>query len=218
MPSSCGDHRPYGEAAGAVTLGWPPLLRVCVAGRPCPALLDRAARSPQAFDFLLQLRADSLHRLGLPSKDGLVRFSPYCVCDYLYVQGLGRGGGWLWGRGWLQRAWRAALVAAWGLRPSLACWRGSSGLSASPARSHRETERSSDKKAGGPLSPPAGPPGPAPAGPAVRLGSLPYSLLFRVLLQCLKQVRGWAPSDTGSDRAFWVLPRHSALPCGDRGG
>ncbi|XP_017895315.1 PREDICTED: tuberin isoform X3 [Capra hircus] len=91
----------------------------------------------QAFDFLLQLRADSLHRLGLPSKDGLVRFSPYCVCDYL------------------------------------------------------ETERSSDKKAGGPLSPPAGPPGPAPAGPAVRLGSLPYSLLFRVLLQCLKQETDW---------------------------
>ncbi|NP_001272482.1 tuberin [Capra hircus] len=70
----------------------------------------------QAFDFLLQLRADSLHRLGLPSKDGLVRFSPYCVCDY---------------------------------------------------------------------------PGPAPAGPAVRLGSLPYSLLFRVLLQCLKQETDW---------------------------
>ncbi|XP_042096557.1 tuberin isoform X5 [Ovis aries] len=91
----------------------------------------------QAFDFLLQLRADSLHRLGLPSKDGLVRFSPYCVCDYL------------------------------------------------------ETERSSEKKAGGPLSPPAGPPGPAPAGPAARLGSLPYSLLFRVLLQCLKQETDW---------------------------
>ena len=51
-----------------------------MAGRPCPALSDHAARSPQAFDFLLQLRADSLHRLGLPSKDGLVRFSPYCVC------------------------------------------------------------------------------------------------------------------------------------------
>ncbi|CAI9172623.1 unnamed protein product [Rangifer tarandus platyrhynchus] len=91
----------------------------------------------QAFDFLLQLRADSLHRLGLPSKDGLVRFSPYCICDYL------------------------------------------------------ETERSSEKKAGGPLSPPTGPPGPAPAGPAVRLGSLPYSLLFRVLLQCLKQETDW---------------------------
>ncbi|XP_010834055.1 PREDICTED: tuberin-like, partial [Bison bison bison] len=91
----------------------------------------------QAFDFLLQLRADSLHRLGLPSKDGLVRFSPYCVCDCL------------------------------------------------------ETERSSEKKAGGPLSPPAGSPGPAPAGPAVRLGSLPYSLLFRVLLQCLKQETDW---------------------------
>ncbi|XP_041604648.1 tuberin isoform X3 [Vulpes lagopus] len=91
----------------------------------------------QAFDFLLLLRADSLHRLGLPSKDGAVRFSPYCVCDAM------------------------------------------------------EPERGSEKKASGPLSPPTGPPGPAPAGPAVRLGSLPYSLLFRVLLQCLKQEVDW---------------------------
>ncbi|KAM8950508.1 tuberin isoform 4-T4 [Lycaon pictus] len=91
----------------------------------------------QAFDFLLLLRADSLHRLGLPSKDGVVKFSPYCVCDAM------------------------------------------------------EPERGSEKKASGPLSPPTGPPGPAPAGPAVRLGSLPYSLLFRVLLQCLKLEVDW---------------------------
>lgn len=39
----------------------------------------------QAFDFLLLLRADALHRLGLPTKDGVVRFSPYCLCDYMYV-------------------------------------------------------------------------------------------------------------------------------------
>nr|XP_003807742.3 tuberin isoform X3 [Pan paniscus] len=91
----------------------------------------------QAFDFLLLLRADSLHRLGLPNKDGVVRFSPYCVCDYM------------------------------------------------------EPERGSEKKTSGPLSPPTGPPGPAPAGPAVRLGSVPYSLLFRVLLQCLKQESDW---------------------------
>lgn len=49
-----------------------------------PASLDLAF-SPQAFDFLLLLRADSLHRLGLPSKDGAVRFSPYCVCDAMCV-------------------------------------------------------------------------------------------------------------------------------------
>uniref|UniRef100_A0A2K5SDH7 Tuberin n=3 Tax=Cebus imitator TaxID=2715852 RepID=A0A2K5SDH7_CEBIM len=91
----------------------------------------------QAFDFLLLLRADSLHRLGLPNKDGVVRFSPYCVCDYV------------------------------------------------------EPERGSEKKAGGSLSPPTGPSGPTPAVPAVRLGSLPYSLLFRVLLQCLKQETDW---------------------------
>uniref|UniRef100_H0XFR4 Tuberin n=1 Tax=Otolemur garnettii TaxID=30611 RepID=H0XFR4_OTOGA len=91
----------------------------------------------QAFDFLLQLRADSLHRLGLPSKDGGVRFSPYCLCDCM------------------------------------------------------EPERGPEKKASGPLSPPTGPPGPGSTGPAVRLGYLPYSLLFRVLLQCLKQETDW---------------------------
>ncbi|KAJ8283454.1 hypothetical protein COCON_G00023040 [Conger conger] len=35
----------------------------------------------QVFDFLLQMRADSLHRLGVPNKDGGLRFSPYCLCD-----------------------------------------------------------------------------------------------------------------------------------------
>ncbi|XP_005337860.1 tuberin isoform X1 [Ictidomys tridecemlineatus] len=91
----------------------------------------------QAFDFLLLLRADSLHRLGLPSKDGIVRFSPYCLCDCA------------------------------------------------------EPEWGSEKKASGPLSPPTGPSGTVPSGPTVRLGHLPYSLLFRVLLQCLKQETDW---------------------------
>ncbi len=35
----------------------------------------------QVFDFLLMMRADSLHRLGVPNKDGVLRFSPYCHCD-----------------------------------------------------------------------------------------------------------------------------------------
>ncbi|KAL2087013.1 hypothetical protein ACEWY4_018072 [Coilia grayii] len=35
----------------------------------------------QVFDFLLLMRADSLHRLGVPNKDGVMRFSPYCHCD-----------------------------------------------------------------------------------------------------------------------------------------
>ncbi|XP_051993755.1 tuberin isoform X3 [Xyrauchen texanus] len=35
----------------------------------------------QVFDFLLMMRADSLHRLGVPNKDGFLRFSPYCLCD-----------------------------------------------------------------------------------------------------------------------------------------
>lgn len=47
--------------------------------------LDGTFCSLQAFDFLLLLRADALHRLGLPTKDGVVRFSPYCLCDYMYV-------------------------------------------------------------------------------------------------------------------------------------
>lgn len=66
-------------------------------------------------------------------------------------------------------------------------------LSCLPTCFHRDLERASEKKASGPLSPPTGPPSPVPTGPAVRLGHLPYSLLFRVLLQCLKQVR-WAHS------------------------
>ncbi|KAA8595134.1 hypothetical protein FQN60_012269, partial [Etheostoma spectabile] len=35
----------------------------------------------QVFDFFLMVRADSLHRLGVPNKDGAIRFSPYCYCD-----------------------------------------------------------------------------------------------------------------------------------------
>uniref|UniRef100_A0A7N9AVT4 Tuberin n=1 Tax=Mastacembelus armatus TaxID=205130 RepID=A0A7N9AVT4_9TELE len=35
----------------------------------------------QVFEFFLMLRADSLHRIGVPNKDGAMRFSPYCYCD-----------------------------------------------------------------------------------------------------------------------------------------
>ncbi|XP_061625573.1 tuberin isoform X5 [Phyllopteryx taeniolatus] len=35
----------------------------------------------QVFDFFLMMRADSLHRVGVPNKDGAMRFSPYCYCD-----------------------------------------------------------------------------------------------------------------------------------------
>ncbi|KAM8773032.1 tuberin isoform 1-T1 [Acanthopagrus schlegelii] len=35
----------------------------------------------QVFDFFLMMRADSLHRLGVPNKDRVMRFSPYCYCD-----------------------------------------------------------------------------------------------------------------------------------------
>ncbi|XP_063171223.1 tuberin isoform X2 [Candoia aspera] len=88
----------------------------------------------QVFDFLLSLRADSLlHRLGLPTKDGLVRFSPYCLCD-----------------------------------------------SVEP-----------EKKLAGTLSPPSGSPGVLPQNAPIRTGRLSYSLLFGVLLQCLKQETDW---------------------------
>lgn len=35
----------------------------------------------QVFDFFLMMRADFLHRLGVPNKDRVMRFSPYCYCD-----------------------------------------------------------------------------------------------------------------------------------------
>ncbi|XP_061456023.1 tuberin isoform X2 [Rhineura floridana] len=87
----------------------------------------------QVFDFLLSLRADSLHRLGLATKDGLVRFSPYCLCDFVEPE----------------------------------------------------------KKPAGTLSPPSGSPSVPPHSTAIRTGHLPYSLLFGVLLQCLKQETDW---------------------------
>ncbi|MEQ2215559.1 hypothetical protein XENOCAPTIV_002636, partial [Xenoophorus captivus] len=37
--------------------------------------------SVQVFDFFLKMHADSLHRIGVPNKDGVMRFSPYCYCD-----------------------------------------------------------------------------------------------------------------------------------------
>ncbi|XP_066496483.1 tuberin isoform X3 [Tiliqua scincoides] len=92
----------------------------------------------QVFDFLLSLRADSLHRLGLATKVGLVRFSPYCLCDFVEPE-----------------------------------------------------KRSSEKKPAGALSPPSGSPSTPAQGAAIRTGHLPYSLLFGVLLQCLKQETDW---------------------------
>uniref|UniRef100_A0A8D0FQ30 TSC complex subunit 2 n=1 Tax=Strix occidentalis caurina TaxID=311401 RepID=A0A8D0FQ30_STROC len=87
----------------------------------------------QVFDFLLMLRADSLHRLGLSNKDGAVRFSPYCLCDF----------------------------------------------------------RASEKKPTGTLSPPSGSPSVPSQNATVRVGHLPYSMVFGVLLQCLKQETDW---------------------------
>uniref|UniRef100_A0A8C3V699 TSC complex subunit 2 n=1 Tax=Catharus ustulatus TaxID=91951 RepID=A0A8C3V699_CATUS len=90
----------------------------------------------QVFDFLLMLRADSLHRLGLSNKDGAVRFSPYCLCDFA-------------------------------------------------------EKRTSEKKPPGTLSPPSGSPSVPSQGAPVRVGHLPYSMVFGVLLQCLKQETDW---------------------------
>uniref|UniRef100_A0A8C2TD42 Tuberin n=1 Tax=Coturnix japonica TaxID=93934 RepID=A0A8C2TD42_COTJA len=87
----------------------------------------------QVFDFLLMLRADSLHRLGLSNKDGAVRFSPYCLCDF----------------------------------------------------------RPSEKKPTGTLSPPSGSPSVPSQNSTIRIGHLPYSMVFGVLLQCLKQETDW---------------------------
>ncbi|XP_054698775.1 tuberin isoform X10 [Grus americana] len=92
----------------------------------------------QVFDFLLMLRADSLHRLGLSNKDGAVRFSPYCLCDFVEAE-----------------------------------------------------KRSSEKKPTGTLSPPSGSPSVPSQNATIRIGHLPYSMVFGVLLQCLKQETDW---------------------------
>ncbi|NWU09206.1 TSC2 protein, partial [Cephalopterus ornatus] len=92
----------------------------------------------QVFDFLLMLRADSLHRLGLSNKDGAVRFSPYCLCDFVEAE-----------------------------------------------------KRAADKKPPGTLSPPSGSPSVPSQNATVRIGHLPYSMVFGVLLQCLKQETDW---------------------------
>ncbi|XP_051487680.1 tuberin isoform X3 [Apus apus] len=92
----------------------------------------------QVFDFLLMLRADSLHRLGLSNKDGAVRFSPYCLCDFVEAE-----------------------------------------------------KRTAEKKPAGTLSPPSGSPSVPSQNPTVRVGHLPYSMVFGVLLQCLKQETDW---------------------------
>ncbi|XP_034781714.2 tuberin-like [Acipenser ruthenus] len=93
----------------------------------------------QVFDFLLLLRADSLHRLGIPNKDGVVRFSPYCLCD------LGE-----------------------------------------------QEKRTSEKKPPGTVSPSAGSPTPSTqTSSLIRMGYLPFSLAFGLLLQCLKLETDW---------------------------
>ncbi|NXG34572.1 TSC2 protein, partial [Dromaius novaehollandiae] len=92
----------------------------------------------QVFDFLLMLRADSLHRLGLSNKDGAVRFSPYCLCDFVEAE-----------------------------------------------------KRASEKKPTGTLSPPSGSPSVPAQNATIRIGHLPYSMVFGVLLQCLKQETDW---------------------------
>ncbi|KAM4632290.1 tuberin isoform 2-T2 [Discoglossus pictus] len=93
----------------------------------------------QVFDFLLMIRADSLRRLGLPNKDGAVRFSPYCLCESVT----------------------------------------------------EPEKRAAERKPAGTLSPPLGSPSLPSQNNTPRMGYLPYSLAFGVLLQCLKQEADW---------------------------
>ncbi|XP_053550489.1 tuberin isoform X2 [Bombina bombina] len=93
----------------------------------------------QVFDFLLLIRADSLRRLGLPNKDGAVRFSPYCLCESVTEQ----------------------------------------------------EKKTTERKPAGTLSPPSGSPSLPSQNASPRMGYLPYSLAFGVLLQCLKQETDW---------------------------
>ncbi|XP_075686669.1 tuberin isoform X2 [Rhinoderma darwinii] len=92
----------------------------------------------QVFDFFLLLRADSLKRIGLPNKDGAIRFSPYCLCDSV----------------------------------------------------SEPEKRVTDRKSGN-LSPPAGSPSLSSQSGCPRMGFLPFSLSFGVILQCLKQETDW---------------------------
>ncbi|KAM9304880.1 tuberin [Gastrophryne carolinensis] len=93
----------------------------------------------QVFDFFLLLRADSLKRVGLPNKDGAVRFSPYCLCESV----------------------------------------------------SEPEKRPPDRKSAGTLSPPAGSPSLSTQGGCPRLGYIPFSQAFGVILQCLKQETDW---------------------------
>ncbi|XP_063790965.1 tuberin isoform X4 [Pseudophryne corroboree] len=93
----------------------------------------------QVFDFFLLLRADSLRRVGLPSKDGAVRFSPYCLCEIV----------------------------------------------------NEPEKRPTDRKPAGTLSPPTGSPSLSSQSASPRMGSMPFSLAFGVILQCLKQETDW---------------------------
>ncbi|XP_029433255.1 tuberin isoform X4 [Rhinatrema bivittatum] len=92
----------------------------------------------QVFDFLLLLSADSRRRLGLPNKDGAVRFSPYCLCE-----------------------------------------------------TGEPEKKAAERKPPGTLSPPSGSPSVPSQGSGLRMAYLPYSLVFGVLLQCLKQETDW---------------------------
>ncbi|XP_033124579.1 tuberin-like [Anneissia japonica] len=44
----------------------------------------------QQFHCLMQLRADTNFRLGLPNKDGVLQFSPYVLCDHRYDDTMGK--------------------------------------------------------------------------------------------------------------------------------
>lgn len=130
----------------------------------------------QVFDFFLMMRADSLHRIGVPNKDGAMRFSPYCYCD----------------TGWKHRQktdtffflflksdcnWTSPLISE---------------LYVCVIYFREPEKRVGDKKPTGSTSPPAGSPAPPAAPPAstasIRSAYLPYAPAFTVLLQCLKMV------------------------------
>ncbi|KAM3917112.1 tuberin isoform 2-T2 [Leptodactylus fuscus] len=93
----------------------------------------------QVFDFFLLLRADSLKRVGLPNKDGAVRFSPHCLCESVM----------------------------------------------------ESEKRAADRKSSGTLSPPSGSPSLTSQSGSPRMGFLPFSLAFGVILQCLRQETDW---------------------------
>lgn len=115
------------------------------------------------------MRADSLHRIGVPNKDRAIRFSPYCYCD----------------TGW-ECTHTHTVCSAKCFSVRVSC----QSFNSTPCCFREPEKRASEKKPAGSTSPPAGSPAPSttPSSATIRSAFLPYAPAFSVILQCLKMV------------------------------